>query len=180
MNIAVILSDIITTVTGFVRAHEYWAMPLVFLLAFGESLAFISLLLPATVILIALGALVGESGISFMPVWLAASAGAFFGDWVSYYLGDRYKDQVAHVWPMKKYPQMLERGHAFFERWGVLGIFIGRFFGPLRAVVPLVAGICTMPMRHFQLVNLASALVWAFLLLAPGAFGLPWLAELME
>ena len=24
------------------------------------------------------------------------------------------------------------RGHAFFERWGLAGVFIGRFFGPLR------------------------------------------------
>ena len=35
------------TVVEFVRVHQAWAAPVVFALAFGESLAFISLLLPA-------------------------------------------------------------------------------------------------------------------------------------
>lgn len=73
------LNDIITLIIDFVREHESWAMPIVFILAFGESLAFLSLLLPATVILLGLGALIGESGISFWPIWAAATAGAFFG-----------------------------------------------------------------------------------------------------
>lgn len=72
---------------------------------------------------------------------------------------------------------MLERGHAFFMRWGIAGVFLGRFFDPLRAVVPLVAGLCGMPRLGFQLANLLSAALWAFGLLAPGAFGLRWLAH---
>lgn len=68
------LNDVITATIDFVREHETWAMPIVFILAFGESLAFISLLLPATVILLGLGALIGESGISFWPIWAAAVA----------------------------------------------------------------------------------------------------------
>ena len=86
-----------------------------------------SLLLPATVILLALGALIGESGIAFWPIWAAAAVGAFFGDWLSYWIGYHYQDRVAHMWPLSRNPQLLARGHAFFERWGVLGIFIGRF-----------------------------------------------------
>lgn len=58
-------NDAITTTIDFVRVHEAWAIPIVFILAFGESLAFLSLLLPATVILLGLGALIGESGIPF-------------------------------------------------------------------------------------------------------------------
>lgn len=151
--------------------------PSSFSLAFGESLAFLSLLLPATVILLALGALIGESGIAFWPIWAAAAAGAFFGDWLSYWIGYHYQDRVAHMWPLSRNPQLLARGHAFFERWGVLGIFIGRFFGPLRAVVPLVGGICGMPQRYFQLANVTSAMIWAFGILAPGAFGIKWLSQ---
>ncbi|KMJ46583.1 DedA family protein [Xenorhabdus khoisanae] len=173
------LHEIIELVTNFVRAHEAWAIPIIFLLAFGESLAFISLLLPATIILLGLGALIGESGLNFWPIWIAAAAGAFFGDWVSYWFGFHYKENVGKMWPLSRHPKTLARGHRFFERWGVWGVFIGRFFGPLRAVVPLVAGICAMPKRHFQLANFASALIWAFGILAPGAFGLRWLAEWM-
>ena len=54
-------------------------------------------------------------------------------------------------------------------------VFLGRFFGPLRSIVPLVAGLCGMPQLSFQLANIASALVWATGVLAPGSFGLRWL-----
>ena len=53
----------------------------------------------------------------------------------------------------------------------MLGIFIGRFFGPLRASVPLAAGILEMHYWHFQLANFASAFLWAFVLLFFGDFG---------
>src|ERR1700753_667327 len=54
---------------NFVRDHQAWAAPIVLVLAFGESLAFISLLIPAWGALVAIGALIGVSGISFWPVW---------------------------------------------------------------------------------------------------------------
>ncbi|VTP59853.1 Inner membrane protein yabI [Serratia rubidaea] len=111
------LNDVIHWVSDVVRQHEGWAIPIIFFLAFGESLAFLSLLLPATVILLALGALIGESGIAFWPIWAAAAAGAFFGDWLSYWVGYHYQDRVAHMWPLSRNPQLLVRGHAFFERW---------------------------------------------------------------
>ena len=57
------------------------------------------------------------------------------------------------------------------EKWGVLGIFIGRFFGPLRASVPLIAGILEMPYWMFQFANFTSAFVWAYVLLFFGDFG---------
>jgi membrane protein DedA with SNARE-associated domain len=50
----------------------------------------------------------------------------------------------------------------------VPGIFIGRFFGPLRAAVPLVAGIFEMPYWHFQIANFSSAFVWSATLLLFG------------
>ena len=64
---------------------------------------------------------------------------------------------------------MVERGERFFDRLGPWAVFVGRFFGPARAVVPLIAGIFAMPAILFQSANVASALVWAFALLAPGA-----------
>ena len=50
----------------------------------------------------------------------------------------------------------------------MLAIFIGRFFGPLRASVPLVAGIFRMPFWAFQVANFSSAFVWAAVLLTMG------------
>jgi membrane protein DedA with SNARE-associated domain len=163
----------------FIREHQEFAAPIVSLLAFGESLALVSLLIPATVMLIGIGALIGASGIDFWPIYFGAVLGAGLGDWVSYWLGRHYHEQIARMWPLSKHPDMLPKGHAFFEKWGWPGVFIGRFFGPLRAVVPLVAGTCEMPKAAFQIANWTSAAVWAALLLGPGSLGLSQIRDIL-
>lgn len=152
----------------FVREHQAWAAPIVFLLSFGESLAFVSLILPAWAALVGIGALIGTSGISFWPVWIAASVGAALGDWVSYWIGQYFGPAIGKIWPLSKHPELIPRGEAFVKKWGAVGIFVGRFFGPLRAAVPLVAGIFHMPAWSFQLANWTSAFLWAAVLLTIG------------
>ena len=150
------------------RDHAAWAAPIVFALAFGELLAFISLLIPAWGVLVAMGALIKSSGINFWPVWVAGALGAALGDWLSYWIGLKLEHSVAHVWPLSRHPDLIPRGEAFVKKWGIPGIFIGRFFGPLRASVPLVAGIFAMPFWRFQFANFTSAFVWAAVLLTLG------------
>jgi membrane protein DedA with SNARE-associated domain len=162
-------------ILAFIRAHQGWAVPIVFALGFGESLAFVSLLLPATVILFGVGGLIGAGGLDFWPLAAAAAAGAALGDWLSYWLGYHYKERIARMWPLSRHPTLLPRGEAFFARWGVAGVFAGRFLGPLRAAVPLVAGACRMRQLPFQLANVASAIVWGVGILAPGTFVADWL-----
>ena len=155
----------------FARDHEAWAAPIVFALAFGESLAFISLLLPAWAALVAMGALIMAGKLNFWPIWVAASVGAALGDWLSYWIGKKLKYGVQHIWPLSRHPDLIPKGEAFIKKWGVLAIFIGRFFGPLRASVPLVAGIFEMPFWRFQFANFSSAFVWAGVLLTLGDVG---------
>jgi membrane protein DedA with SNARE-associated domain len=152
----------------FVRVHEAWAAPIVFALAFGESLAFISLLIPAWAALVGIGVLIGSGNLNFWPIWIAGSIGAALGDWLSYWVGVKLGPPVAQVWPLSRHPELIPRGERFVNRWGVLAIFIGRFFGPLRASVPLVAGVFGMPYGWFQLANFSSAFVWAAVLLTLG------------
>jgi membrane protein DedA with SNARE-associated domain len=163
-------------IIAFVRGNAAWAPPIVFALAFGESLAFISLLIPAWGALVAIGGLIGPSGINFWPEWIAGALGAPFGDWLSYWVGLKLEYGVAHMWPLSRHPDLIPRGEAFVKAWGISGIFIGRFFG--RAVVPLVAGIFEMPYWRFQLANFSSAFVWASVLLTLDdsiSTGLKWL-----
>jgi membrane protein DedA with SNARE-associated domain len=168
------MADVTQSVLEFVRNHAGWAPPVVFVLAFCESFGFVSLLVPATVILFGVGGLMGLSGVEFGAIWLAAAAGAVLGDWLAYELAYYFKDRIVRVWPLSRHPGLVRRGFDFFQRWGVLAVFIGRFFGPLRAVVPLVAGILGMRILPFQLANVSSAVVWATGILGPGYFGLHW------
>jgi len=155
-------------VVDFVHNNQGWAVPIVFGLAFGESLAFISLLIPAWGALVAIGALIDSSEMNFWPIWISASLGAAAGDWLSYWVGVKLEYTVAHIWPLSRHPDLIPRGEAFVKKWGIPSIFIGRFFGPLRASVPLIAGIFEMPFWRFQLANFLSAFVWAAVLLTLG------------
>jgi membrane protein DedA with SNARE-associated domain len=155
-------------VVEFVRLHGAWAAPVVFALAFAESLAFISLLVPAWAALVGIGVLIATGNLTFWPILVAGALGAACGDWLSYWIGIKLGAPVAHVWPLSRHPDLLPKGERFVQRWGVLAIFIGRFFGPLRASVPLVAGIFSMPYWSFQFANFTSAFVWAGVLLTVG------------
>ena len=163
----------IELIIRYTQDHAEWAVPIVFLLAFAESLVLVSLLVPATIILIGVGALIGISQLAFMPLWLAATIGAVLGDWLSFWLGQHYHEPISRMRPFAKRPDLLARGHRFFLKWGVYGVFFGRFFGPLRASVPLAAGACGMSAVAFQWANVTSAALWAASLLGPGAMGLP-------
>jgi membrane protein DedA with SNARE-associated domain len=158
-------------IVEFARSHEAWAAPIVFALAFGESLAFISLLLPAWAALIAIGTIVMAGGLSFWPICIAGALGAGFGDWLSYWIGRKLEYSVQHIWPLSRHPGLIAKGEAFVKQWGVLAIFIGRFSGPLRASVPLIAGMFEMPFWRFQFANFSSALVWSAVLLTLGDIG---------
>lgn len=162
------LHTLAADVVNFVKEHQVWAPIIVGVLCFAESLAVISFFVPATVALVAIGGLIGSAGLGFWPIWCGAVVGAILGDWLSYFVGLYFKEGAHHHWPLSKYPEFTQRADDFMRKWGAMGVFIGRFSGPLRAFVPLAAGIFAVPQWKFQLANITSAIVWAFVLLAPG------------
>src|SRR5260370_28197365 len=100
------MEDFAHALADFVRDHQAWAAPIVLALAFGESLAFISLLIPAWGALVAIGAMIGGSGIHFWPVWIARATPAALGDLVCSLFGYKCKQQGAHRWPLSHDPQL--------------------------------------------------------------------------
>jgi membrane protein DedA with SNARE-associated domain len=152
----------------FVKTHQVWAAPIVFALCFAESLAFISLLVPAWAALVAIGTLIAAGGLNFWPIWVAGSIGAACGDWLSYWIGKKLEYRVYHMWPLTKHPNLIPMGERFVKNWGAAAVVIGRFSGPLRASVPLVAGVFGMNQWLFQIANFASAFLWAAMLLTIG------------
>lgn len=162
------MDDIVQPLLAFVAAHANWAIVVMFVTSFGESFAFLSLLFPGTTLLIAAGTLMADGTLPYWPVVIGAILGAVLGDTVSYWIGRRYGSALGRVWPFSRDPEMLPKGMRFFERHGGKSVFIGRFFGPLRAVIPLAAGVLQMPSGWFWFANVTSALVWAPMLLFVG------------
>lgn len=159
---------------AFVETHKAWTPAIAAGLAFCESIAVLSLFVPATVILLAVGAMVGGAGLDFWPVVAGGALGAALGDWISYEFGHWLGPGARTKWPLNRYPEMTRKAEGFIARWGVAAVALGRFFGPARALVPLLAGVLGMSRLPFQLANVTSAAVWAFVLLAPGAGLLAW------
>jgi membrane protein DedA with SNARE-associated domain len=151
-----------------IKAHSDWAAAVMFITAFGESFAFVSLLFPGTTVLIAAGTLLSGGTLPYASILVSAILGAVLGDSVSYWLGRRFGGSIARIWPFTRYRELLPRGIEFFERHGGKSVFIGRFFGPIRAVIPLAAGVMHMPRGRFWFANVTSALVWAPMLLLAG------------
>jgi membrane protein DedA with SNARE-associated domain len=159
----------VAEVTRFIAVNGHWAGPIVFALAFAESLAFFSLFVPFTAMIVASGALIGSGSLDPWLIVPWGILGACLGDAVSYWVGRYFGPRVPRLWPFRNDPDLIDCGHRFFLRWGVLSVCLGRFFGPLRAVVPLVAGMMAMPQGRFQIANVVSGIIWLPLLMLPGA-----------
>ncbi len=165
------MEQMIDNVIGFVEAHRAWAFWIALLFALAETLPIISILIPSTAILVGVGALVATGGLDFLPIWAGGSVGAILGSCFSWWLGRRYGVWILSQWPMSRDPTMAERGRAAFARWGGAALMVGHFFGPLRAVVFLMAGIARMPFHRFVLWNVAGAMAWAFAIPKSGEIG---------
>ncbi|MGE4322885.1 MAG: DedA family protein [Sphingobium sp.] len=164
------VEEIIARATAFITQHGIWAGPIIGLLAFGESLALVGLFIPATALMIAVGGLLGTGVLDPAPILFCAMAGAILGDWVSFMVGRRIGPSVYRRWPLNRHRPMVARARLFFRRYGFVSIFIGRFLGPIRATIPLVAGVMDMDRRRFQFANISSALLWVPVMFAPGYF----------
>ncbi len=160
--------DLLRDIHLWVVHHPHWAGAGVALVALLESLALVGMLVPGVALMFAAGALIGFGALPFWPLCVWAMAGAVVGDGLSFWLGRRFRRRIDRVWPFDRHPELLRRGVAFFRRYGGLSVLFGRFVGPVRAVIPLVAGMMGMPGGRFVLVNVVSAALWAPAYLLPG------------
>jgi undecaprenyl-diphosphatase len=149
-------------------AHPEWSLGVVLLASFLESLAFVGTFVPGSTAMFVAGALVGAGALNLGWVMVCAILGAIAGDAVSFWFGARYADTLAQMWPFRRHPGALAAGKRYFEAHGAKSVVLARFVGPMRAVVPVVAGISGMPPARFFVVNVVSALIWAPLHVLPG------------
>lgn len=163
------MTDLINATIHFIAFHSAWTFPVMFVTAFGESFAFLSLLFPGTTIMVAAGLLVPAGSIPVLPLLAGGISGAVLGDAISWWLGKRYGHRLTGKWPFTRHPELLRNGELLFGRYGALSVFVGRFFGPFRAVVTLTAGMMQMRSRTFWAANILSALIWAPALVLPGS-----------
>lgn len=159
-------SSLLTVISEYPKI----AYGLVFLISLSESLAFVGILIPGTVLMFGVGALIATGYLSLKPTLALAMVGAIAGDGISYWLGCHYHQRLRDMWPFRRHPVMLARGEIFFNRHGGKSVLLGRFVGPMRPVIPIVAGMLDMKPSRFIPVNILSGVGWAFAYVLPGVF----------
>jgi undecaprenyl-diphosphatase len=144
----------------------YWVVALVSLL---ESLAFIGVVVPGAIIVVLAGFFSAQGYLDLGDLIWFAAIGAILGDSLSYYLGTRGTKFFRAENKLLKLSH-LEKGEQFFKKYGDKSIFLGRFIGPIRPIVPFVAGLSKMNKWSFLLWNVTSAFLWATTHLLLGYF----------
>jgi len=152
----------------WVTAHPTWALVLFFLAALLDSIFVIGMFVPAGIALFAGGALVALGAIELWHAILLATLGAVAGDGFSYWLGHRYGERLFAGRFLRRHPEVLQNGRRFFARYGAYSIVLARFLGPMRAIVPALAGASGMRLPIFLGADIGSATVWAFTFVLPG------------
>jgi len=140
-----------------------------FLIAFLEAVAVIGLIVPGILLLLLIGAGIGWDPPLMLALTAAFALGAWSGDGLSYALGRRHQQRLADLAPESNSAKWLARGQAFFRQHGGRSVLIARFVGPLRPVVPVVAGSLGLPARQFVPRMLLAGLLWAPAMVLPGA-----------
>ena len=139
-----------------------WSYLIIFGAAALECAAFAGLLVPGESLVLASGFFVHRGILQLDSVMAAAALGAVAGDNIGYLLGTR----LGREWLLRKGSRFglrrkrLAQVEAFFHRQGAKAVFLGRFIGFARALVPFVAGASRMPYRKFVIYDGLGALLW--------------------
>lgn len=152
----------------WIAANQELSYCIIFLLSLSESLVVVGLVVPGIAIMSIIGAFIGTGHLGLWPTMIAAVLGAIIGDGLSYWVGQRFQQGIRGWWVFRKFPETIMRCEKFFAKHGGISVVIGRFVGPVRPMIPVIAGMMKMPPGYFYTVNIISALLWAPVYLLPG------------
>lgn len=162
------MNDFLQTVLTWSNSSPYWLGTAIFITAFLECLALVGIILPGVVLMFGLAVIAGSSSLGLPTVLLLAWLGGLCGDVISYALGYRLQHKVPQLPLLRSHRHWLVSAEIHFERYGILSLLLGRFIGPLRPLLPLVAGMLSMPFTRFMTVSIFAAAGWAIAYIMPG------------
>ena len=156
------------TLTTWLAANPQWLGLAIFVIACIECLAIAGIIVPGTVLLFAVGVMAGNGALSLWETLALAYFGGLLGDAISYALGRFFHQDIRRLPGLRSHPQWLSGAETYFERYGVASLLLGRYIGPLRPMLPMVAGMLSMPLGRFIAVSMLAAAGWSVAYLLPG------------
>ncbi|MFV3403020.1 MULTISPECIES: bifunctional DedA family/phosphatase PAP2 family protein [Pseudomonas] len=162
------MGEWIDSLTGWLSANPQWLGLAIFLVACIECLAIAGIIVPGTVLLFAVAVLAGSGTFSLGETLLLGFLGGVLGDALSYAVGKYFHQNIRRLPLLRDHPEWIGRAEAYFQRYGIASLLVGRFIGPLRPMLPMVAGMCDMPLPRFIAVSLVAGAGWSVAYLLPG------------
>lgn len=155
--------------------YQAYALLILFLLVFAESVAVLGLLVPGTALMFSFGVLIGAEQMGFWTACLVGAAAGLIGDSLSYLAGRKFRPQLENWNWLSRQKKELDKISAALENNVWLAIVAGRFIGPSRPLLPLLAGMLQLPpSRYFPAATLACVL-WPIAYFLPGILaGVAW------
>ncbi len=162
-----------------------WAAIAVTIIIFLETAFILTSFLPGDSLLFLTGLTLATTHswlpdwLGFVLIWLAAFSGTQVGYWVGLKVGPplfaKNRNFILN-------DRVLEKTHAFFDRYGARAVILARFVPILRALIPMLAGISQMDAKRFFRLNLIGATIWVAVFMFPGYWlgGISWVKENLE
>lgn len=163
-------------VNGVERLGQ-WGYLIIFLGAMLESAAFLGLVIPGESLVLVAGFLAAQGSLDLDVLIVAVAVGAAIGDSIGYEMG-RQMGRPALLRYGGRFglnEARVQSADDFFARHGSKAVFLGRFVGFARALVPFLAGSSHMAYRTFLPYNVLGAVLWASAVALLGYFlGASW------
>ena len=156
------------SLTTWLGANPQWLGLAIFLVACIECLAIAGIIVPGTVLLFAVAVLAGSGTFSLGETLLLGFLGGMLGDAISYAIGKYFHQNIRRLPLLRSHPEWIGSAEAYFQRYGIASLLVGRFIGPLRPMLPMVAGMFDMPLPRFIAVSLVAGAGWSVAYLLPG------------
>ena len=163
-----LLSDFIKYLASTLESIGLWAYLLIFAVTFADSIVVIGSFASGSIFLFLAGVLMVHGLFQFATVALFGAAGSIIGGIVNYHLGAAGTGFLARRAYIKKEMKLI-RGEGLLERYGGMGILIGRFLGPVSSIIAFSAGFAGMKQKSFMIWNILAGLLWAALYVFLGA-----------
>jgi membrane protein DedA with SNARE-associated domain len=116
------------------------------------------------------GAKIGFGAGAFVVMALAGTLGYWVGSligWSIGYYGGRPLLERRGRW-LHLSSERLDRAEKWFQRWGNLGVFLGRITPVIRSFVSIPAGVFEMPLVPYSVLTLLGSAIWAFAIAGAG------------
>jgi undecaprenyl-diphosphatase len=156
------------SLTGWLSANPQWLGLAIFVVACVECLAIAGIIVPGTVLLFAVAVLAGSGAFTLGETLLLGFLGGLLGDALSYTIGKYFHQNIRRLPLLRHHPEWIGSAEAYFQRYGIASLLVGRFIGPLRPMLPMVAGMFDMPLPRFIAVSLVAGAGWSVAYLLPG------------